>query len=325
MQKLVSIISPCYNGAKYLPQYLESILNQSYSNIELILVNDASTDSTIQIAESYRQWLENRMFKYIILTQPSNRGQAAAINAGLQVFSGDYVMWMDSDDIFLNNAIEEKVAFLESNPECDFVLNRGIVVDENDMEKEIGTLQRTKPEGEDNLFSDLIYERNVIFVPGGICVRSNVLRTAIPNLNIYESREGQNWQLMLPLAYSFRCGYIDKPLFKYVVHSNSHSHEKRTYEQRISRLENCEILLNETLDRIECMPHNEREEWKKKIKIKYLYAKLNTASEYRLRAEYRKCKRELQTEGLPVSIFKSYDLYHLKRLFLLARFKICHY
>lgn len=324
MDKVLSIISPCYNGAKYLPRFLDSILAQTYPCIELILVDDASTDDTLQVAESYALRFADRGIKYIIKTQPVNKGQAAAINVGLPIFTGDYVMWMDSDDILFPSAAEEKVAFLNDNPEYDFVLNQGIVVDENNLDQVIGTLQRFKPEGNDDLFSDMIYERNIIFGPGGICVRAEAIKEAIPTMQIFESREGQNWQLMLPLAYSCKWGYIEKPLFKYVVHSNSHSHFQRTYDQQITRYENFEILLDETLDRICTMPVNERKEWKEKIRIKYMYVKLSTASKYRLRSEYKHYKRKLVEAGLPISIFSAYNLYYIKRLFLMVRFRLFH-
>ena len=72
-QPLVSIITPCYNGEPYLDQYFDSILKQTYQHLELIFVDDGSTDRTSEIAENYREKLEDRGIRYILLKQ-ENRG-----------------------------------------------------------------------------------------------------------------------------------------------------------------------------------------------------------------------------------------------------------
>ncbi len=312
MDKLFSIVSPCYNGTKYLPAYLDSILSQSYSNIELILVDDASTDNTFELANSYREKFESKGYKLIIEKLEKNSGQAAAINKGLSLIGGEIMMWMDSDDILLPQAIEKKVRFLENHPELDYCLNQGYVVNENDINKPVSVLKREKPTGIDNLFEDLIYEHNVVFAPGTICVRSEVLKQAIPSLHIYESREGQNWQLMLPLAYEYKYGYIEEPLFKYVVHGDSHSHTKMSYERAIQRLGNFDTLLKETISRISSMPVAEKEEWNDRITIKTLWKKFYTSCSYRQYGDYKKYKGLLEEHNIRVNVKDSYFLYPLK-------------
>ena len=86
---LVSIISPCYNGEKYLLPFLKSLLEQDYAPIELIFVNDGSTDGTEQIVLSYKERLSEKGIELQYIYQ-ENAGQAAAINCGLKVFSGEY-------------------------------------------------------------------------------------------------------------------------------------------------------------------------------------------------------------------------------------------
>lgn len=268
MKKLVSIISPCYNGAKYLVPFLESILSQTYRPLELIFVDDASTDNTVELVESYRKKFCQADIALKLLRRMVNQGQAAAINRGLKEVSGEYLMWIDSDDIMLSNNAEEKVAFLERHPECGFVLAQGEIVEAGQLDHVKGILKREKPQKKDDLFYDLIYEQNVVFCPGTIMTRMSALREAIPTGQIFESREGQNWQLMLPLAYNFKAGYIEKPLFKCVEHSDSHCRTRRTCEQLIDRQKNFQILLTETVDAIEQMPEDEKYSWKEKIQIK---------------------------------------------------------
>ena len=247
---LVSIIAPCYNGEKYLPYFLDSVLAQTYKNIELILVNDASTDKTQEIICDYKYLLENAKIQFKIINKAKNGGQAAAINEALPSFMGKYMMWMDSDDILYPNAIEEKVEFLKKNPQLDFCLCCGDIVNSPNLEKIVGKLQRTEPGENDDLFEDLIKCNNVVFNPGTIFVKSDSFKKAIPSLHVFESREGQNWQLMLPLAYLLKYGYLNKSLFKYVVHCDSHSHSKRNYRQKINREDNFILLLSETIKNI---------------------------------------------------------------------------
>ena len=104
---LVSVITPCYNGEAFLDRYFQSVLSQSYPNIELIFVNDGSTDRSEEIALSYREWLEARGIRYLYIAQ-ENKGISEAVNAGLRRFSGDYLTWPDSDDWMTPDCIAKK-------------------------------------------------------------------------------------------------------------------------------------------------------------------------------------------------------------------------
>ena len=202
MNHLVSIISPCYNGAKYLPHFLESVLQQTYRPIELIFVDDGSTDDTKIVFDSYRERFLDSGITPVYIYQ-KNAGQAAAMNAGLPIFTGDYLMWVDADDVILPENVSKKVAYLEKHQEKGFVLCQGLSVHESNMDESIGLLARKDDGSLDRikLFDDLIMEHNVVYVPATIMARRNSVLRAIPSLHIYEGRQGQNWQLMLPLAY----------------------------------------------------------------------------------------------------------------------------
>lgn len=107
---LVSVVMPVYNSSAYLPDAIESILGQSYSNLEFIIVNDGSTDHSEEIILSYH----DPRIKYIKLEQ--NHGNAYARNLGLETASGKYVMIQDSDDMSLPDRMKIQVEFLESHP-----------------------------------------------------------------------------------------------------------------------------------------------------------------------------------------------------------------
>ena len=132
IEDLVSIIVPCYNGEKYISRFLDSIINQTYKKIELIIIDDGSTDNTHIIIEGYREKLKNEgmNLKYIYQT---NQGQAEALNKGLEIVMGEYLTWLDSDDILTKDSIEKKVNFLKKNFEYGFVVSSMAVYDENDL------------------------------------------------------------------------------------------------------------------------------------------------------------------------------------------------
>ncbi len=235
---LVSIITPCYNSESYISTYLDSVLNQTYPNIELILINDGSTDKTATIINTYISKFNNKGYK-IILIEQDNKGQSEAINQGLKIFKGEYLIWPDSDDYLANDAIEIKVKALEEHPEYGLCICKTQVVEEF-SKKNIGIQQRIKPDSDyDSLFCDLILGNNVYYSPGGYMVRSSMFKEVMPNpLQIEAPREiGQNFQLLLPVSYYYKCFYIDKILYYYTVRNNSHSRQKHTYEQSLRIIE----------------------------------------------------------------------------------------
>jgi glycosyltransferase involved in cell wall biosynthesis len=105
---LVSVVIPCYNSNRYLAETIESALLQTYPRVEIIVVDDGSTDETERIARSYP-------IQYIY---QANRGLSAARNAGIRHCRGEYVLFLDHDDRLLPRAVETGVKLLEEHPEC---------------------------------------------------------------------------------------------------------------------------------------------------------------------------------------------------------------
>ena len=101
MSELVSVIIPVYNSAHFLKQSLESVINQTYQNIEIICVNDGSTDNSLEILKSYSD-------KITIISQ-ENRGLASALNAGIKQMKGKWFKWFSPDDVMYSNTIETLV------------------------------------------------------------------------------------------------------------------------------------------------------------------------------------------------------------------------
>ena len=124
---MVTVIIPVYNGGRFLAEAIESILHQSYTDIELVIVNDGSTDETEAIVRRYLQISEVPV-KIHYLVQ-SNRGKAAAVNNALQQAQGGYVTILDHDDIFPRTSIEKRVLLLETNPACVAVYGDAFLID----------------------------------------------------------------------------------------------------------------------------------------------------------------------------------------------------
>ncbi len=128
--KKISVIIPIYNVEKYLPQCLDSIINQTYTNLEIILVNDGSTDSSPKICDEYAA--KDPRIKVI---HKKNGGLSDARNAGYQEVTGDYLAFVDSDDMvaldLYNNLLETAVFYNADIVECGFVK----FIDEKDLQK----------------------------------------------------------------------------------------------------------------------------------------------------------------------------------------------
>lgn len=107
-----SIIIPCYNRAHFIGGAIESVLRQTYQSFEIIVVDDGSTDETAQAVAVYPQ---------VQLIRQSNSGTAAARNTGLGAARGEYVVFLDSDDLLLPDALQIGVDALAHHPDCAFV------------------------------------------------------------------------------------------------------------------------------------------------------------------------------------------------------------
>lgn len=106
----VTVLMPVYNGEKFLRESIDSILNQTFSNFEFVIVNDGSTDNTVDIINSYRD-------ARIKLINQKNGGVSNALNTGLKHATGKYIARMDADDISHPERIEKQYKFIQNNPE----------------------------------------------------------------------------------------------------------------------------------------------------------------------------------------------------------------
>lgn len=110
MKKLVSVVMPVYNASKYLDETIQSVLNQTYENFELIMIDDCSKDNSLEIARRY----EAQDPRVRVIAGETNQGVARVRNRGILEAKGEYIALLDSDDVWVDTKIERQVRLLES-------------------------------------------------------------------------------------------------------------------------------------------------------------------------------------------------------------------
>lgn len=290
MNKKVTILTPCYNTGKYLPKYIQSIIDQHYSPIQLIMVNDGSTDATESIILSNKSRLEEAGIDFLYIKK-ENGGAASAISYGLKYVNGEYLVWPDSDDWLLEGSISKRVDYLEKHCEIDFLRCNGY----NYNEKYELVSKITKDKNNKNFIDFLLF--NIPWSPGCYMVRWEAFKKANPDNYIYFSNVGQNIQMMLPIAFKNQCYYFDEYVYGYLIRAESHSHKVISYEEKIRRLDECYECVFATLDYI-----GADEKYKAEFEKLILEFKLEIA--WKNGKNFEEYKRELQIKRLKSLKFK---------------------
>jgi len=217
---LVSVIIPTYNSANYVKEAVDSVLGQTYKNIGVIVVDDGSTDNTKSILEKY---IKSGEIKYIY---QDNNGPASARNNGIKKSSGEFIAFLDADDVWLPNKLEKQIKLFENN-------DVGLVY--SDMEFFGGkfkyrhhseVLKREMFRG--YVYGKLIFEN---FIPtSSIVVRRDVL----DDIGLFdEDRELfaiEDYDLWLRITRRYKVDFVNKPLVKYRIHKDKISgSRKRSY------------------------------------------------------------------------------------------------
>jgi len=245
----VSLIIPCYNAGKYISRMLDSIIAQKYTPLELILINDDSTDNTDDVIQQYLPLLKKNEIDVIYKTQP-NQGVGATVDNALKLFTGDYLCWADPDDYFEPGSFIERVNFLKAHPEYAIVTSGAYIRPAENLSKfkEISAFYSNRYEPDQ--FHVALLDKSIC-CSGCYMVRVSAFLTVNPKRSIYRSRAGQNWQMLLPVYYKFKQAFLDKPLYNYVIYPSSHSHGDSTLQEKLARIDGHEDIRNKTLKMIE--------------------------------------------------------------------------
>lgn len=214
-QSLVSIILPVYNGQLFLADAINSVLSQTYNNIELLIVDDGSTDNSINIAKSFEE--KDSRIRYF---QQKNGGVAAARNTALRCIRGLFVGFIDQDDLWLTDKLETQMMYFNNNPEAVFLHGNIDYIDDdaNTIDKNLYPWE-TNASGK--CFGRL-FNANAIAIQT-VCFKSNcidkigLLREDVPGVDDYDY-----W---LRFSRFFRIDYVDKTLALYRFHGANESHK----------------------------------------------------------------------------------------------------
>jgi len=215
MTPLVSIIITVYNRENYLGAAIESILNQTFPDFELLIWDDGSTDKSVQIATHYAQ-LDKRV--RVVAAPHTGRGQSvydAILNT-----TGKYIGWVDSDDLLTPTALEETAAVLDKDEKVCMVYTNYYVIDEQGAVKGLGKRCQI-PYSRDRLLLDFmtfhfrLIRRSVYDEVGGVDI---------------SFLAAQDYDLCLKLSEVTEIEHVDKPLYLYRNHQDNVSHNKQ-FEQ----------------------------------------------------------------------------------------------
>lgn len=274
---LVSVIIPAYNHEKYVQETIESIINQTYQNLELIIIDDGSKDSTWQKIQEMKQRCEHR-FSRVIFETKQNEGTCKTLNRLINLSSGEYIYLIASDDIAKDYAIEKEVEFLSNNKDYALVVGDNEIIDgegnrcywdenyNNIYDKSKAkylTFGDKLKTGRDFDFTSeefgmyhTLYNGN--YIPNGYLIRKSIFeKTGLFTTNA----PLEDYWLMLQISKYAKMKYLDEILFSYRWHDNNsikncevalaNDKKNREYEEIILRDEN-KLLKNELLPATIC-------------------------------------------------------------------------
>ena len=226
-EHLVSVITPSFNAAKVLPHAINSVLSQSYQNFEIIVVDDGSTDNTKEVVEKYINNSNPCRIRYIY---QENAGVSNARNTGMKKAKGQYIAFLDSDDIFLEESLAERVHFLSQNQAIALVFTDYYLI--NDKNINLANKNRAhqdnfweiiKPiveyhSGDNHILKKTFYANFFLFKVFPIWTGTVLLRKAALT-PAFKFREDisvcEDLEFWLKIVKNNRVGYISKPLSCY--------------------------------------------------------------------------------------------------------------
>jgi len=235
----VSVVIPTYNSAKYLPETINSILSQDYDELEIIVVDDHSTDNTKETIKE----LTSSKIRYICL-EKNHGGPSKPRNVGVKAAKGKYVAFCDSDDVYASSRIKDAVQFLCNNPELGMVFtdeqkfNELTDEDFGNFLKEYDLFHALPKKkvaenyfviDSDHAFSCLFYENYIM--PSGVTVPVSVFQ----KIGYFDETitNGDDRDMWFRISKIYPVGFINKIGFKYRKRENSIS--SRGYELAINR------------------------------------------------------------------------------------------
>jgi len=203
----VTVLMSVYNGEKYLKEAIDSILDQTFTNFEFLIINDGSTDSTSEILKEYKDP------RIKIIDNKKNIGLTKSLNKGLKLAKGKYIARMDADDFSKPNRLEEQLEFMEKNQKYAVVGSFVEIID-----KDGNFIQKVKRPIKPKAIEERLLKGSCIF--HGSAIMRNDLIKSIGSYN-EEMEKSQDYDLWLRLSEIYPLYNLPLYLYKFRTHENS--------------------------------------------------------------------------------------------------------
>lgn len=237
---LISVVITSYNYEKYLKDTINSVLSQTYTDWEMIVIDDASSDSSVEIIKKYQK--EDSRIK--LIENETNLGLKKSLEKGVKATSGEWIVFLESDDAITSDYLEKKVAIIKQYPNVGLIFNDVELFGDKKRIKEIektfenyANSLKTKIYPT-NLFKDLLYFNKVLTLSTVLINKEKLL-----NLEIFNTPNDKllDWWMLLHFARKNEFYYIPDKLTKWRIHIDSYIYKK---EKKYSYPINLLALIN---------------------------------------------------------------------------------
>jgi len=219
----VSVLIPSYNHARFLPAALHSVFAQTYTDYEIVVVDDGSTDGSVELLRSYGDRIR-------LYTQ-SNRGTYPTLNRCIAESRGQYLAILNSDDLWAPIKLEKQVAMLDSHPQVGLVHTDGYFIDAEGRILPGNPLGFEWPRTPTGNIIEALVRHNKIIASSVMIRRECFERLGGFREDLFGSGD---WEMWFRVALEYDIGYIDEPLTMYRVHgANASFHHRRVYEDDV--------------------------------------------------------------------------------------------
>lgn len=221
------MIVPTYNRAHLISRSIRSVLSQTFTDLELILVDDGSIDNTRKVVEGFQK-ADGRV-RYV--HQDNSGAPARPKNLGIKISLGEYIAFLDDDDEWLSDKLEKQLSLFENSPKLKLgLVGCGVAV----LNAKGDKLYEFKMPKTDDYIAELL-RRNFIFTSSCVVVKKEVFK----NIGLHDERfrMGDDWDMWVRIAQNYAFDFVHEPLTKYYRHENNAS-KLLSEENRIGEYEN---------------------------------------------------------------------------------------
>jgi glycosyltransferase involved in cell wall biosynthesis len=206
----VSVVVPVFNRGQYIREAIDSVLAQTFRDLEIIAVDDGSTDGSRAVLDSFGEAIR-------VIEHPNraNRGQSASINLGLHAARGEFIAILDSDDVWLPEKLAIQLGYLDAHPETGLVYGNGWAIDETGRR----SYPIYGPEHREDSDANRVLLDCYFFLPTNSLVRAEIMRKA----GFFDEslRAAQDHDMAIRIAEITHLAYVNESIFYYRRHSDS--------------------------------------------------------------------------------------------------------